>query len=117
MTQYAIRIADISEVLKREQAAAKLRTKYEQPKNRVPSHDLVATSREDREGAGILRSLITRMDPVMWDDHVVVVRMAIPAELMMQLELWGSDTEDLEDAYDLEAWLYDNKATLNETEA
>ncbi len=97
---------DLSEILRREQAAATLRRRYAMHPRAVPDSELVVTSREDREGAGILRELIDRMDPVMGDDHVTIIRLALPHRLMMQLELWGADTADMEASHDLEAWLY-----------
>ena len=108
MTNYSLPAPlDISRILEREQEAARLKLKYSMRPRVVAKEELAATSREDREGAGILRSLIDRMDPVMWDDHVVIIRMVLPAEIMMQLELWGSENQDMEEAHDLEQWLFE----------
>lgn len=65
-----------------------------------------AVSDEERLGAALLRALIDRMDVFMFDSEVTLVRLVVPNELLMQLEVWGSATVDMESGYDIERHEY-----------
>ena len=107
----ALTTEQISQILEREQRNARLVERYAQQPRRLAADELQVTAPEDRQGAGLLRKMIPKMDAVTWDDEVVVFRVALSAEMVMQLELWGCDTENMEASHDLEAWLYDGDRT------
>lgn len=93
----------ISNALERERLLATIRKLPALHKNEnIPAEEIAAATEDAHRGAALLRMVIDRMDVFMFDSDVTLIRVVLPNDLLLQLELWGADTADMEANLDRE---------------
>lgn len=92
----------LAEILADEQARYALHARIGMvPNQNLVAEELVFASREEREGATLLRTMLNSAHAVVWDEEATILRVIVSNTTFAQLELWGADNIDFEPTHEV----------------